>query len=103
MLQFFQFICFWIPPSAFLIQDSLGIFNIRGLSCCGDMPLKATFLVLFSIAQDKEASVADLMSFRNGVLHWDQHFSRSFQDWELEPLTSFMDVIYSLLSKGYWG
>uniref|UniRef100_A0A2N9HPM1 Reverse transcriptase zinc-binding domain-containing protein n=1 Tax=Fagus sylvatica TaxID=28930 RepID=A0A2N9HPM1_FAGSY len=44
---------------------------------CGDRALNAAFPELFTISQDKEASVADLMSFPNGRLHWDFHFVRN--------------------------
>ena len=36
---------------------------------CDDMPLKVAYPKLFSIARDREASVAALMSFGNGTLH----------------------------------
>ena len=44
--------------------------------------------------------MADILSFRHGVLHWDLTFSRSMQDWELESLASFMEIIYSLSLSG---
>uniref|UniRef100_A0A2N9FMM0 Reverse transcriptase domain-containing protein n=1 Tax=Fagus sylvatica TaxID=28930 RepID=A0A2N9FMM0_FAGSY len=62
---------------------------------CGDMALKDAFPELFVISQDTEVLVADLMSFPNGLLHWDFHFVRNVKDWELESLTSFMDLLYS--------
>ena len=39
--------------------------------------------------------MADLLQFNNGVKHWDLHFSRSVQVWELDSLDWFMDLIYS--------
>ena len=39
--------------------------------------------------------MADLLQFNNGVKHWDLNFSRSVQDWELDSLDRFMDLMYS--------
>ena len=66
----------------------------------GDRALNAVFPELFTISQDKEASVADLMSFPNGRLHWDFHFVRNVNNWELESLTSFKDLLYSCHMEG---
>ena len=44
---------------------------------CGDCPLKEAFLELYRIFCDKESSIAEIMHFPNGILHWDVQFSRS--------------------------
>jgi hypothetical protein len=67
---------------------------------CTPLPLKLLYPELFSIAREGEASVAALLSIRDGALHWDINFLRNIQDWELEFLCSFMDVIYSLRIDG---
>ena len=63
---------------------------------CGVSPLKGAFPELFSIAADKDAAVADLMSVRNGKILWEVVFVRNFQDWEMESLVSLLDLIYSI-------
>uniref|UniRef100_A0A2N9HAX3 starch synthase n=1 Tax=Fagus sylvatica TaxID=28930 RepID=A0A2N9HAX3_FAGSY len=58
--------------------------------------LKGAFPDLFSIAADKEATVADFLLTRNGNLHWEVTFVRNLQDWEIDALTSFLDLLYSV-------
>jgi hypothetical protein len=67
---------------------------------CGDMPLKEAFPELLLISREKDASVADLLSFPNDIIHWDFHFTRSVQDCELKSLTCSMDLLYSLSLRG---
>ena len=42
----------------------------------------------------------DLMKFSNGALHWDLHFIKPVQDWELELLSNFMEMVYSIPLNG---
>jgi hypothetical protein len=67
---------------------------------CGDTPLKEAYPELFTIALDRNVSVVDLMSHNNGMVHWDVLFTWSVQDWELESISSFMDLLYSNLVQG---
>lgn len=46
------------------------------------------------------AEVNKVMQLSNGVIRWDVCFSRPVQDWELELLVSFMELIYSRLVRG---
>ena len=39
--------------------------------------------------------MGDHMDSRNGCLHWELQFSRSIQDWELESVSTFLDLLYS--------
>ena len=39
------------------------------------------------------------MQFTNGVLHRDLQFVRAIQNWELESLMNFMDIIYGMVIK----
>ena len=58
------------------------------------------FLELFGFSSVKDSSIADVLRLSNGVSHWDVRLSRLAQDWELESLISFMDLIYSKSVKG---
>ena len=40
----------------------------------------------------------NMLSF--GILHWDLNFSKTVHDWDLESLSSFVDVLYSIPVRG---
>jgi hypothetical protein len=62
---------------------------------CSDQLLKHVFPSLFSIARYKEAWVKDNFIWRNGLVEWNVIFVRSVQDWELDVVSSFFEMLYS--------
>jgi hypothetical protein len=58
-------------------------------------PLKISCPDLFSIAHCKDVWVADLMQFRNGSIHWNIIFIRPVQDWEVELVFFYFEMLYS--------
>uniref|UniRef100_A0A7N2RE56 TFIIS N-terminal domain-containing protein n=1 Tax=Quercus lobata TaxID=97700 RepID=A0A7N2RE56_QUELO len=67
---------------------------------CGTSPLADHYPDLYRICCNKEASVADLMRFTNGVLHWDFQFCREVHNHELEAFRSFINSIYCTPVRG---
>ena len=67
---------------------------------CGTSSLADCYLETYRICRNKEASVADLMRYTNGVLHWEIHFCRDVHNRELEAFWSFINTIYSTLVRG---
>uniref|UniRef100_A0A2N9FKE1 Uncharacterized protein n=1 Tax=Fagus sylvatica TaxID=28930 RepID=A0A2N9FKE1_FAGSY len=67
---------------------------------CGDAPLKVAYPALFMISGDKDESVAALMQFGNGSLHWELNFVRNVQDWEMDSMNSFLKLIYPVSLEG---
>ena len=62
---------------------------------CGESSLIDRYPALFRFCRNKEASVAELMLFANGVLFWDVSF-RGVHVRDLEALSDFMESIYAL-------
>jgi hypothetical protein len=53
------------------------------------MTLKEGFPVLYSIAREKDASVAANVEFLGGAPQWNVIFSREVHDWEVDVATTF--------------
>ena len=58
----------------------------------GEVSLKDSY----SIAQEKDALVAGHLQFQNAFIHWELNFICLIQDWELESISSFLDLLYSV-------
>ena len=67
---------------------------------CGGIPLKDLFLELYRITRDKDAFVAKHLRIRNDKIHWEMDFICSIHDWELESISTFLDLLYSVSPKG---
>jgi hypothetical protein len=63
---------------------------------CGETKLKEDFPVLYSIARDKDASVAANVEFLGGAFQWNVIFGREIHDWEVEIVTSFYQRLQSV-------
>ena len=92
----------WETFSQFLEFKVGDGFRIRFWSdiWCGVVPLRMEFPDLFRITRDKEALVSTHLRVRNDVVHWELDFIRSLHDWELESMSKFLDLLYSVSSKG---
>jgi hypothetical protein len=62
---------------------------------CGALPLRQQFPTLFLLSRDPEAKVADVSLFQGSHQVWDIEFIRSFQDWKMALVKSFMALLYS--------
>ena len=65
-------------------------------SWCGDQLLRDRFSILFRLARNQEATVADHLHFHGTTPIWDVEFLRPAQDWELDVVESFMGFLYSI-------
>jgi len=63
---------------------------------CGDCTLQKAFPKLYCISRARESSLAKVMCWSAGRVHWNVQFCQSPQDWEQEPFNLFMDMVYSL-------
>jgi hypothetical protein len=60
------------------------------------MPLKEAFPSLYDIACDKNSLVAAHMILENGSFQWDIRFIQAAHDWEVDVLSSFFTLLYSI-------
>jgi hypothetical protein len=67
---------------------------------CGESTLQEAFPELYRIARDKDALVSVHFQVRNDQIHWSLDFVRAAQDWELESIASFLDLLYSTKVRG---
>ena len=67
---------------------------------CGDCTRQEAFPELYCISRTKDSSVAEVMCWSGGRIHWDAKFRRPPQDWEQESFDLFMDMVYPTTVRG---
>uniref|UniRef100_A0A2N9IH31 Reverse transcriptase domain-containing protein n=1 Tax=Fagus sylvatica TaxID=28930 RepID=A0A2N9IH31_FAGSY len=67
----------------------------------GTCSLKEGFPGLYYLARNKAARVKDHLHFHNGSVSWDFDFIRYVQDWEIDDVASFLEVLPSSSVKGH--
>uniref|UniRef100_A0A2N9HC79 Reverse transcriptase domain-containing protein n=1 Tax=Fagus sylvatica TaxID=28930 RepID=A0A2N9HC79_FAGSY len=68
---------------------------------CETCSLKDGFPELYRIARNKEAFVMDHLHYHNERVSWVLNFTRHVQDWELEAVSSFLELLYSSSAQGH--
>ena len=60
---------------------------------CGEEALSLTFPNLFRLTTQKNARAADLWNRESGEGGWNPTFPRSFNDWEMEEVDRFLQIL----------
>ena len=68
----------------------------------GDCALQKAFPKLYCISRERDSSVAEVMFWSAGRIHWDVQFRRPPQEWEQEYFDLFTDMVYSLTVQEVW-
>uniref|UniRef100_A0A2N9EHM7 Reverse transcriptase zinc-binding domain-containing protein n=1 Tax=Fagus sylvatica TaxID=28930 RepID=A0A2N9EHM7_FAGSY len=64
-------------------------------SWCGDVPLKDSYPVLFECTSNKAATIRDVLLRVQGRQDWNVTFTRNFNDWEMDLVVSFLNLLQS--------
>ena len=62
---------------------------------CGDITLKKAFPDLYCLSRVRDSSVAEVMCWSSGRIHWNFQFCSTPQDWEEDSFDQFIDTVYS--------
>ena len=61
---------------------------------CGEEALSLSFLNLFRLTSQKNATTTELWDHNSGEGGWNPIFLRSFNDWEMEEADRFLQVVH---------
>ena len=67
---------------------------------CEDCTLKEAFPGLYFLSRAKDSSVAEVMCWIGGRIHWNFQFRCAPQDWEEDSFDQFIASVYSLKVQG---
>ena len=81
-------------------NEPFGVSLWKYIRVVGELSLKEAFPMLYHIARNKDAFVAEYLRWQNEIAHWVVLFVRSIQDWELANLESFFSLLYSSKMDG---
>lgn len=62
---------------------------------CGDTTLRRAFPSLYNIATNKNIMVSFVLQINDGSTLWNPEFRRHLQDWELDSLGNFFELLYA--------
>ena len=66
---------------------------------CGEEALCVRYLVLFNLALNKEAKVADMGDSEGGARSWSPTFIRALNDWEIEEMARFLQTLHDQIFR----
>ena len=84
---------FFFQNAAFVLGDGRRI-NFWSDVWCGGEALSNRFPTLFNLATNKEAKVAGIWEMREGEGFWSPTFIRALNDWEIEEMTRFFQILH---------
>ena len=83
----------FLQNSVFALGDGKRI-NFWKDAWCGEEALCVKYPVLFNLALNKEAKVADMWESNGGVGGWSPIFLRALNDWEIEEMARFLQTLH---------
>ena len=66
---------------------------------CGKEALCVRYPVLFNLALNKEAKVADMWDSEGGAGGWSPTFIRALNDWEIEEMARFLQTLHDQIFR----
>lgn len=85
--NFLQHVKFWVG-----IGNRIHLWHDRW---CGERTLKEAFPDLFDYASTREATIESVLLRQNGGIDWNVSFVRNFNEWEMENVASFLNLLNS--------